>query len=154
MPITKDGQLGSPIQLGHDLSPVVFSPDGKIFAVIAYASDEPGRSEIYVQAFSDKGALAGRKWQISYNGGAWPRWRRDGRELFFLDGDRKLVAVEVRNGATFEHGVPQALFATGIMTPDSRFDVTADGRRFIIPTSVSSPAPATFVMNWMKAVRP
>ena len=67
--------------------------------------------------------------------------------FFFLDGERKLVTVEVRSAATFELGVPPALFATGIMTPDSRFDVTADGRRFIIPTAVSSPAPATVVMN-------
>ena len=129
-----------------------FSPDSRW---IAYASDEPGRSEIYVEAFSEKAAGAGRKWQVSYNGGTWPKWRRDGKELFFLDAERRMVSMDVNAGATFEHGAPKTLFATGIITPDSRFDVTADGRRFIIPAGVSNgSAPATVVVNWMKSIRP
>jgi Tol biopolymer transport system component len=124
------------------------SPDGRW---IAYSSDEQGRSEIYVQAFRETGTLSGRKWQVSYNGGTWPKWRRDGKELFFLDGGRNMVALEVKNGSTFEHGPPQTLFATGIMTNDSRYDVTADGSRFIIPADVSNGStPATVVVNWLR----
>jgi Tol biopolymer transport system component len=129
-----------------------FSPDGRW---IAYASDDQGRSEIYVQAFAEKAPGAARKWQVSDHGGIWPKWRRDGKELFFLDVDRKMVAVDVMAGATFEHGAARTLFDTGIMTPDSRFDVTADGRRFIIPTAVSSGStPATVVVNWTKIAQP
>jgi Tol biopolymer transport system component len=125
------------------------SPDGRW---IAYASDEPGRFEIYVQAFAEKMAGTGRKWQVSYSGGTWPKWRRDGKELFFLDTDRDMVAVPVKTADTFEHGTPQTLFPTGIMTPDSRFDVTSDGRRFLIPTEVrAGSTPVTVVVNWMKA---
>jgi hypothetical protein len=104
-----------------------------------------------VQAFAQKAASAARKWQVSYHGGIWPKWRRNGKEFFFLDADWKMVAVDVMPGATFEHGAPRMLFDTGIMTPDSRFDVTADGRRFIIPAAVSNgSAPATVVVNWTK----
>jgi Tol biopolymer transport system component len=55
-----------------------FSPDGRW---VAYTSDESGRFEIYVQAFSEEGGGSGRTWQVSYNGGTWPKWRRDGKEL-------------------------------------------------------------------------
>ena len=124
-----------------------FSPDSRW---IAYASDDQGRSEIYVQAFEEKAAGAARKFQVSDHGGTWPKWRRDGKELFFLDADRKMVAVEVRAGATFEKGAPRTL-DTGIISPDVRFDVTADGRRFVIPTAVSNGStPATVVVNWTK----
>jgi len=77
------------------------SPDSKW---IAYASDELGRSEIYVQAFSEEGASSGRKWQVSYDGGNWPKWRRDGKELLYLAADRRIVAVDVKTGASFQHG--------------------------------------------------
>jgi Tol biopolymer transport system component len=100
------------------------SSDGKW---IAYASDESGRNEIYVQAFSEKGTVSGRKWQVSYNGGAWPKWRRDGKELLYLAADRTIVAVAVKSGATFQPGAPQPLFSSGIDAPDTRFDVTSDG---------------------------
>jgi Tol biopolymer transport system component len=131
----------------------MLSPDGKW---IAYASDESGRYEIYVQAFSEKGEGSGRKWQVSYNGGTWPKWRRDGKELFYLSAAREMVAVDVNTGATFQSGSPHLLFQTGIYTPDARFEVSADGRRFLIPTggSEGTPAPPTVVVNWTKAVKP
>src|SRR5712671_6499055 len=64
----------------------------------AYASDASGKSEIYVQAFSEDGVGLGRKWQVSDSGGRWPRWRRDGKELLYLGAGRRIVAVEVKTG--------------------------------------------------------
>jgi dipeptidyl aminopeptidase/acylaminoacyl peptidase len=129
------------------------SPDSKW---IAYASDESGRSEIYVQALTQDGGASERKWLVSDSGGHWPKWRRDGKELLYLAADRRIVGVEVKTGASFQHGVPQGLFASGIRTPDARFDVTADGRRFLIPAQVTeaNPVPATVVLNWTKGIKP
>jgi Tol biopolymer transport system component len=66
------------------------SPNGRF---LAYVSNEPARSEVFVQPFPDKSTA---KWQISQGGGLYPRWRRDGRELFYLDATRRIVAVSVR----------------------------------------------------------
>jgi Tol biopolymer transport system component len=123
------------------------SPDSKW---IAYASDESGRSEIYVQAFSDEEPHSQRKWQLSDNGGYWPKWRRDGKEVLYLDPDRQVVAVAVKTGYGFEHGAAQRLFASGIRTVDARFDVTKNGQRFLIPTMATAThlQPARVVINW------
>src|SRR5262245_3984313 len=85
-----------------------FSPDTRW---IAYTSDESGTYEVYVRRFPGGGS----KWQVSTGGGAQPRWRRDGKELFFLGLDGKLMAVEVKTAdGRFETGPPRALFNTGI----------------------------------------
>lgn len=127
------------------------SPDGRW---IAYASDESGVSEIYVSHLPQEGLVTGRKWQVSYQGGRWPKWRRDGNELLYLDKEKTLVSVHVKTGQSFEAGAPQSLFATGIHTPDARFDVTADGQRFLIPTEVRADGvPPTVILNWTNAVR-
>lgn len=128
------------------------SPDGRW---ISYSSDESGRSEVYVQALPENGPVTGRKWQISYSGGSWPKWRLDGKELFYVDGEKKMVAVSVAGGDSFEPGNPKSLFATGIHTPEARFDVTADGSRFIIPTESGGEnrMPAMVILNWTSALR-
>ncbi|MBA2525783.1 MAG: serine/threonine-protein kinase [Pyrinomonadaceae bacterium] len=124
-----------------------FSPDGKW---IAYTSDESGAPEVYLQTFP---ASAG-KWRISTGGGGQPKWRRDGRELFYIAADRKLMAVDVKLGATFEAGVPKALFGTRVLTLTDNFRnhyaVTADGQRFLINSNVeeTSIAPISVVVNW------
>src|SRR5207247_1458230 len=111
-----------------------FSTDGKW---IAYDSDESGKSEIYVQTFPATGA----KWQVSRNGGTHPRWRRDGKEWFYLRVDRKMMAVEVKTGVTFQAGSPQPLFETHIDTPQTRYAVTRDGQRFLLPAPVGEAGP-------------
>jgi eukaryotic-like serine/threonine-protein kinase len=127
------------------------SPGGRW---IAYASDESGVVEIYVRPLPDEGLASGRPSQVSYNGGMWPKWSRDGKELFYLDREKYMVSVEVKIGAGFVAGTPQRLFPTGIHTPDARFDVTADRRRFIIPTEGNGVStPATVLLNWMNGVR-
>src|SRR6185295_4289784 len=88
-----------------------FSPDGKW---IAYSSDESGRREVYVQGFAPDRvpASAVGKWLISSAGGDKPRWRHDGKELFYLAIDGKMIAVPVKAAITFEPGVPVPLFET------------------------------------------
>ena len=123
-----------------------FSADGKW---IAYTSDESGAPEVYVRTFPDSGA----KWRVSTGGGGQPRWRRDGRELFYIAADKQLMAVDVKLGATFEASVPQALFRTRVLAlTDFRneYAVTADGQRFLINSRAeeTDAAPISIVVNW------
>jgi eukaryotic-like serine/threonine-protein kinase len=117
----------------------VFSPDGKW---IAYTSDESGKTEIYVQPFPQTGS----KWQVSTKGGQTPRWRADGKELFYYEPDKGRKAVDIQTTPAFEAGVPKDLFATPL---SGGSDVTADGQRFLVnQPAESAPAPATVVLNW------
>ena len=125
-----------------------FSPDGKW---VAYASNESGKWEIYVTSFPDPRA----KWQVSVGGGEQPRWRGDGRELFYLSSDSKIMAVHVTTGAKFDSGAPVALFQTTPRQPVSLnelfvYDVTRDGQRFLVNTQVKQAEnPPMFVLlNW------
>ena len=121
-----------------------FSPDVKW---IAYVSDESGTPQIYVQSFP---TLTG-KWQISTEGGTQPRWRRDGRELFYLAPNRKLMAVTVRAGASFDAQTPRPLFETRLDGAALRqtYAVSADGNRFLLNVALESGAPpVTIVINW------
>jgi dipeptidyl aminopeptidase/acylaminoacyl peptidase len=115
-----------------------FSPDGHW---IAFESDESGRSEVYVQPFPSTGA----KSQISADGGVSPEWRRDGREIFYVRGDGRLVAVPIKpNGIRLDPGTPVPLFP--IMSPD--YAVSADGQRFLVNRIVQEPPPITLLLNW------
>lgn len=131
-----------------------FSPDGRW---IAYDSGESGRSEVYVQPFQDGTPPAGGKWQFSSAGGSNPKWRRDGRELFYLAPGQTVMAVSVQSGATIQPGAPRPLFSTRGADPRTGFAVTPDGERFLIPTPGSGqgevPPPATVVINWTTGLR-
>jgi hypothetical protein len=87
-----------------------FSPDGKW---VAYASNETGKWEIYVTSFPD----ARVRWQISSGGGEQPRWRGDGKELFYLSLDGKMMAAPVTTGAHFDAGTSVTLFQTTPVSP-------------------------------------
>jgi eukaryotic-like serine/threonine-protein kinase len=125
-----------------------FSPDGRW---IAYESDESGRNEIYVQSFPRPDA----KTIVSTGGGLQPRWRPDGRELFYVAPDGKLmaVAIDVANGKTLKPGAPTALFVTRISstrTGGSRHEyvISNDGQRFLMNTFVEQKdVPITLVLN-------
>jgi len=146
----------SPEQSGGDRKPVPYldeqfnelgaklSPNGQW---IAYVSDETKRYEIFVQTFPKRGG----KWQVSTNGGTRPVWSRDGKELYFIGADGKLMAVDVRSGSggSFDNGAPKALFDPRIGgTVFDGFGVSKDGR-FLIPAVVEqSGAPITVVANW------
>src|ERR1019366_7985048 len=118
---------------------------------VAYASYESGKSEIYVRPFPEASSGVG-KIKISEGGGSYPRWRRDGKELFYISSDQKLMAVEVSTMPTFKAGLPKALFGTRMRPGNQthRWDVSADGKRFLIDTiqAEDAEAPITVVTNW------
>jgi Tol biopolymer transport system component len=123
---------------------------------IAYTADESGAPEVYVRRFPGGGA----KWHVSTNGGAQARWRRDGKELFFLAPDGRMMAVDVTaNASTFETGTPRVLFDTGIRTSfagrRNHYVVTRDGQRFLVNISAEdeNSAPITVVLNWDAALK-
>jgi Tol biopolymer transport system component len=125
----------------------LFSPDARWIAYIS--TDETDRREIYVQSFP----AAGAKWRISTGGGIWPRWRSDGRELFYIttDSPTRVMAVEMKTGGSFEAGLPRTLFnvpATSAL--EGWFAVSADGQRFLFSTLVQEEGttPIAFVHNW------
>jgi Tol biopolymer transport system component len=131
-----------------------FSPDGEW---IAYPSNESGRYEIYLQAFAPGAPASGRRWRLSTNGGSNPLWRRDGRELYYISRDNKLMAVEVALGAEVKYGTPKELFAlsnTRVETIGRGFASTGDGQRFLFVTIAeeTSLTPFTVVQNWMAEV--
>jgi len=125
-----------------------FSPDGRW---MAYASNETGNWEIYVSPFPS----ANGKWQVSSAGGQEPRWRQDGKELFYLSADGKMMAVAVTAGPSFAAGSPVALFQTHRRQPVSSldvfsYDVSGDGQRFLIDAKVdeANAAPLSVLLNW------
>jgi serine/threonine protein kinase len=143
------------------------SPDGRW---IAYQSNESGRNEIYVMPFAAATAAAsggtnnaGGKWQVSSAGGALAIWRRDGRELFFLSPDNKLMAVTVNGqGSAFEIGAVRTLFEVRPRSgaylgygSGNVYGVSPDGQRFLVNTALAGQetAPITLVVNWPAALK-
>ncbi len=128
----------------------VVSPDGRY---LAYRSNDSGQNEVYVQEFPE----AKSKFQVSTNGGVDPFWRGDGREIFYRTRDRKIVAVPVLSGPTFQTGTPQPLFQATFAAVNARglYRPTADGQRFLVVSPIGREAlpPATIVMNWSAAPR-
>jgi Tol biopolymer transport system component len=136
------------------------SPDGQW---LAYQSIESGRSEVYVRPFPSGSG----KWPVSISGGTYPRWRRDGKELFYVNdinvfSGSPLMAVSIQtSGSTFRAGIPQALFDTQLLArlrhpggPANSFAVAPDGQRFLLLRPVSgsarepTPSTITVVLNW------
>ena len=131
-----------------------FSPDGHW---IAYISDESGSDEIYVREFSSgsaqgSGDSAG-KWLISKGGGTYPRWRGDGKELFYVASGGKLTSVDISTKPVFQAGAPRPLFQLPLGFIGS--EVTPDGSRFLIGVSVAQSAsvPFTVVLNWQSTLK-
>lgn len=128
-----------------------FSPDGHWGA---YTSNEAGQSEIYAIPFPP-GPNAG-KWLVSRGGGVMPRWRRDGKELFYISPDWKMMAVPVSTSPVFQSGTPRALFNTemvdtGIRTGPMSWDISPDGNRVLI---ISENSPDTISLNVILNWRP
>jgi eukaryotic-like serine/threonine-protein kinase len=130
-----------------------FSPDGRW---IVYASDESGIREIYVRPFSAEHpspTTNGKRVQITFGGGSQPRWRGDGRELFYLSQDNQLMAVAVKSGIEFESGRPRPMFQVRGTRPFHdylyEYDVTPDGQHFLFNLSrEGTVSPLTVVVNW------
>ena len=133
------------------------SPDGRW---MAYASDESGRSEVYVRAFPTPGT----RWRVSTDGGSDPRWRRDGKELFYQSTDRTLLAADVKADISFTVSAPRALFKMPIADRGARmtevsnassYEPTGDGQRFLINALIEGPPPppVTVILHWPAALR-
>jgi dipeptidyl aminopeptidase/acylaminoacyl peptidase len=123
-----------------------FSPDGRL---VAYTSNESGRFEVYVETLP----RSDRKWSVSTNGGYEPRWRPDGREIYYLSDDRTLMAVSVGAGPSF--GIPKPLFQThapgGVTANRTHYVPSRDGQRFLVNRAIDSPpSPITVVVNWVR----
>ena len=131
------------------------SPDGRW---LVYVSDESGSYEIYVQPFTADGKLGNDKKRISTSGGNQPRFRGDGRELFYVAADGQMMAVALQpGGATLEFEPPKALFKTrmlmGLVQSGTDYDVTADGQRFLIGTQVGESSPVTVFLHWTEGLK-
>jgi Tol biopolymer transport system component len=128
-----------------------FSPDGKW---VAYQSNESGRFEIYVQPFPGPGG----KFQISSNGGAQPRWNKNGKEIFYLSLDSKMMAVQVKSspdGQSLSPGTATPLFpvriANGVVAGNKQqYTVSSNGQQFLVNLAANEGAtsPITLILNW------
>jgi hypothetical protein len=126
-----------------------FAPNGRF---IAYESDESGRYEIYVQPFP----LTDQKWLISSGGGSMPLWRDDGRELFYLTEDGKIMSAEFKSDGAFDSVVTKPLFQMDYKrVPGIPYAVTPDGSRFLVntPAEASNPTPMNVVLNWTATLK-
>ena len=138
-----------------------FSPDGRW---VAYQSNESGRDEVYVRPFvppldpngaaATAPATAGGQWQVSTGGGIQPAWRRDGKELYYLNPEGAMMAAPITTGATLSPGAPVVLFPTRVVGGGAdtgtgrQYDVAPDGR-FLINTELSGDAaPITLIQHW------
>jgi Tol biopolymer transport system component len=125
-----------------------FSPDGKW---VAHVSDESGFADVYVQAL----AAGGERTRVSTGGGVQPRWRSDGRELYYLAPGGDMMAAPIQTTPTLAVGSPILLFATGASSSaglgtTANYDVTPDGQRFVVVSNLSDGGrqPITVVVNW------
>jgi Tol biopolymer transport system component/predicted Ser/Thr protein kinase len=142
------------VQTPYNEHSATFSPDGRF---IAFASDQSGQPEVYVQRTSGPG----ERRRVSTSGGVAPRWRRDGRELFYLSPDKSIMAVSVIGGDHPELGAPTALFKnTAIDWKGSgriagSYDVSPDGQAFVVNTvAADAPVePIQVVLNWTAGLK-
>ena len=141
LPLGGDDKPQALLQTEFNESQARLSPDGRW---IAYVSDESGRDEVYVRSFPQ---LDGR-WQISLSGGRLPRWRGDGRELFYLSPQGEVLAVDVAAGPAYRTGAPRMLLA---LRHADQYDVGPDGHQFLvaIPT-IDSRNGLQVVVNWQE----
>jgi Tol biopolymer transport system component len=128
----------------------IFSPDGRW---VAYESGETGeRSEIFVRSFPS----ANGKWQISTTGGRFPKWRRDGKEFYYMAFDGTVMAVEVDGASqTFSIGKSDPLFNIPRSSDPLLYDVTPDGQRFLMGVlpGGGNPQILKLVTNWEEGIK-
>jgi Tol biopolymer transport system component/tRNA A-37 threonylcarbamoyl transferase component Bud32 len=160
LPLARDNRKPS-LYLKIDYNgggPAQFSPDGRF---VAYTSNESGRNEVYVQPFP---VPSGGKWMISKDGGSQPRWRRNGKELFYVSAEAMLMEVDVSLSPAFKAGIPRALFPVSFSASGdiigTGYDVTTDGQRFLIDklttgaeSRATAPPVLTVVLNWQSGLK-
>lgn len=139
------------LQTPFNESEAQFSPDGHW---MAYASNESGQPQVYIQSIPANGS----KFQISNAGGVQPRWRRDGKELFYISSDNKLMAVSLKVGDAVEADPPKPLFdfqpIYPVLTGIWAYEPSSDGQRFLVLTeSAAANPPITVVLNWQAGIK-
>jgi eukaryotic-like serine/threonine-protein kinase len=127
------------------------SPDGHW---LSYVSDESGLFEVYVQSYPASSA----KRRISTNGGRSPAWRKDGKELFYVAPDNRIMSVDIKTEPEFEASLPKVLFRTrmpALTEARNHYVVTSDGQRFLVNTisEESTSAPISVLVNWNAGLR-
>ena len=150
LPVTGERNPRRLLATAADEYAAAFSPDGRW---LVYASDESGSPQVYVQGFPEPRG----KWQVSTGmTGTYPRWSRDGREIFY-DGTGELMAVDVSltgSGDEFRAGTPRELLTALRGVGVHNFDVSPDGQRFLVISEglETSSAPIVVVLNWMSGI--
>ena len=128
---------------------------------MVYTSNESGTREVYVQPFP---VSSGGKWPVSNGGGSQPRWSNDGKELFYFTPNEYSHGGGAfhTTGGTFQPGIPKALFRAPVLggsggapTTAWRWDISLDGKRFLINTTLDegSATPVTVLLNWQSAIK-
>jgi Tol biopolymer transport system component len=147
VPVTPDGRLAADAPAKPYLRTPAnewagrFSPE-RDPRWIAYRSDESGHDDVYVDSYPERRGPH----RISTNGGTYPQWGPDGRELFYQSPDGKVMGVSVKRGTdSIEVSAPRALFA---LPPDSTFEVAPDGQRFLVNVPDPTPHPLNVIVNW------
>jgi Tol biopolymer transport system component len=147
VPVSGDRKAYPFLKTAFNEARAQFSPDGRW---IAYQSNESGRFEVYVTPFPGPGG----RWQVSAAGGNSPRWRRDGKELFYIAADEEKMMVAAVNGSgpAFAVGAVRSLFSARIRDQflGIPYDVTADGQHFLVNTTADR-SPFSFInliVNW------
>ena len=133
----------------YDQSQAQISPNGRY---VAYTSNESGKWDVFVQPF----AATGEKWRISSEGAGLPLWRDDGKELYYLTFEGKLMAVDITESPKFQASIPRQLLQANIKASNGLcYGATPDGQRFLINTNVqnNSSTSMTIVMNWTAALK-
>jgi Tol biopolymer transport system component len=151
-PTSRSGETISLRESTFDQGTARLSPDQRW---LAYESNESGVREVYVDAFPSQGL----RHQVSTSGGSQPRWRRDGRALFFVTPERRLMTVSFEGGGTPRLGLPRALFEMPIENPSlvyspSTYDVGPTGHKFLVSRALQTlPEVLTVVTDWEAAAR-
>ena len=149
-PLLEKGEPIPVLTSSFDETLARFSPDGRW---IAYTSNESGQPQVYVRSFPG----SERKLQVSTIGGTEPRWRRDGKELYYLSNEGAIVLVTVKSLVPLELGETTTLFPAGLPTVIGRsdYDVTADGSRFLLnrPATAAAQTPLTVIQNWQALLK-
>jgi Tol biopolymer transport system component len=133
------------LQAGYGVDELQVSPDSRL---LAYASAESGGYEVYLQPFG----RAGEKVRVSTNGGGAPKWRADGKELFYVAPNRKLMSVQILPGREVSISLPKPLFDLRDFQPDQdEYAPSRDGQRFLVKVPVeplATQTPLQLILNW------
>ena len=149
LPLTGERKAETYLQTKYEEHGATFSPDGRW---VAYHSDESGRFEIWVQGFPERRG----KWQVSTEGGAFPAWRANGKELYWVRLDSTLMAASVElQAAGVRHGRAEALFRLPVGSSRPWFQPAGDWPRFLVyePEAVKQEGPMVVVENWAGRLR-